>query len=218
MSTRSSSLTACLKASKPAPLRNGVRTARRAGLATLANFRVPDVKNEPNVRCPVQSFQLNVWTDLIQPSYAKGTPERQKLLDAIKSLKQKAPLDVPAVVGGKFVSVECRVFVSAKNRIPLTVISDHKQHEALTSRPLGSPDQSGLILQRICCRCLRCHRFCARRKAILGKPAICRPCSSLPEGCRLGQHKVPLRHYGSHDAGPGKERLPGRDRFRCRAL
>ncbi|GAB7350935.1 hypothetical protein MBLNU459_g1444t1 [Dothideomycetes sp. NU459] len=56
----------------------------------MATFRVPDVKNEPN------------------PSYAKGTPERQKLLDAIKALKQKAPLDVPAVVGGKFLKSESR--------------------------------------------------------------------------------------------------------------
>lgn len=49
----------------------------------MANFRVPDVQNEPNKH------------------YAKGSPDRQKLDDAVKALKQRIPLEVPIVVGGK---------------------------------------------------------------------------------------------------------------------
>lgn len=101
---------------------------------------------------------------------------------------------------------------------PLTGFPDQEQLEAITSRSFIPQDTSRIVLKRICCRCLCRHRYCAGRKVVMGEPALCRPRSSFLEGRRLGQHKVPLRHYGSNDDGPGKERLPGRDRFRCRAL
>ncbi|KAF4549438.1 Aldehyde dehydrogenase-like protein 11 [Elsinoe fawcettii] len=55
-------------------------------MATLAGFRVPDINNEPNKH------------------YAKGSPDRQGFADAVKALKEKAPLQVPAVVAGKHIS------------------------------------------------------------------------------------------------------------------
>ncbi|KAK5065943.1 1-pyrroline-5-carboxylate dehydrogenase, partial [Cryomyces antarcticus] len=55
----------------------------RNNMATMANFKVPKVDNEPNKH------------------YTKGSPERQKLADAVEALKRNAPVDVPLVVGGK---------------------------------------------------------------------------------------------------------------------
>ncbi|KAK3686982.1 1-pyrroline-5-carboxylate dehydrogenase [Vermiconidia calcicola] len=52
-------------------------------MATLATFRIPEVKNEPNI------------------SYEKGSADREKLVAAMKAMQQKAPLEVPIVVGGK---------------------------------------------------------------------------------------------------------------------
>jgi 1-pyrroline-5-carboxylate dehydrogenase len=40
-------------------------------------------------------------TDVSQQHYTKGSPERQKLTDAMTSLRQRAPLQVPAVIAGK---------------------------------------------------------------------------------------------------------------------
>ncbi|KAK4988989.1 1-pyrroline-5-carboxylate dehydrogenase [Elasticomyces elasticus] len=55
----------------------------KSGMASLAAFQVPNVDNEPNKH------------------YTKGSPDRQKLVDALEALKQKQPLEVPIVVGGK---------------------------------------------------------------------------------------------------------------------
>ncbi|KAK5120962.1 hypothetical protein LTR85_005746 [Meristemomyces frigidus] len=52
-------------------------------MATLANFRVPDIKNEPNKH------------------YEKGSVDRERLTAAIQALRQRAPLEVPIVVAGK---------------------------------------------------------------------------------------------------------------------
>ncbi|MCJ1245062.1 1-pyrroline-5-carboxylate dehydrogenase, partial [Trapelia coarctata] len=52
-------------------------------MATFAAFKVPKVDNEP-----------------MRP-YPKGSPDRQALEAALQALKNKAPLEVPAVVGGK---------------------------------------------------------------------------------------------------------------------
>ncbi|KAF1356968.1 Aldehyde/histidinol dehydrogenase [Delphinella strobiligena] len=92
-STSQPLLNSCLRATPKRGFRDGgvklnsstnsSSNIRRAGLANLANFRVPDVKNEPN------------------PAYTPGSIERHKLVEAIKTLRQKAPMDVPAVVGGK---------------------------------------------------------------------------------------------------------------------
>ncbi|KAH7130744.1 delta 1-pyrroline-5-carboxylate dehydrogenase-like protein [Dendryphion nanum] len=55
------------------------------GLATIANFQVPTINNEPNQH------------------YAKGSVDRQKLQDAISALKKRTPLEVPLAVGGQHV-------------------------------------------------------------------------------------------------------------------
>ncbi|KAK5168337.1 1-pyrroline-5-carboxylate dehydrogenase [Saxophila tyrrhenica] len=52
-------------------------------MANLATFRIPEVKNEPNV------------------AYEKGSEARQKLSEAMQSYKSKAPQDIPIVVAGK---------------------------------------------------------------------------------------------------------------------
>lgn len=41
------------------------------------------------------------FADFAQKHYAKGSPDRQQLADAMKSLRQRAPLEVPIVVNGK---------------------------------------------------------------------------------------------------------------------
>lgn len=54
-------------------------------MASLAAFRIPNITNEPNKH------------------YAKGSPDRQALADAVKNLQQRAPLEVPLAVSGKFI-------------------------------------------------------------------------------------------------------------------
>ncbi|GAM90833.1 hypothetical protein ANO11243_088780 [Dothideomycetidae sp. 11243] len=72
---------------------NGLRHSRRAaplsgraGLASLAAFKVPEINNEPNKH------------------YAPGSLDRQGLTNALNSFKQRLPLDVPAVVAGKHIT------------------------------------------------------------------------------------------------------------------
>ncbi|KAF7187308.1 Delta-1-pyrroline-5-carboxylate dehydrogenase, mitochondrial [Pseudocercospora fuligena] len=69
-----------LKAQSPSAGNRSVQTAARA---TLANFRIPTVDNEPNKH------------------YEKGSVDRSKLSAAMQTLKSKAPLQVPIVVAGK---------------------------------------------------------------------------------------------------------------------
>ncbi|KAF2094524.1 delta-1-pyrroline-5-carboxylate dehydrogenase 1 [Rhizodiscina lignyota] len=52
-------------------------------MATIADFKVPAIGNEPNQH------------------YAKGSNDRQQLEAAVEALKTRAPLEVPIVVGGK---------------------------------------------------------------------------------------------------------------------
>ncbi|KAF2787848.1 delta-1-pyrroline-5-carboxylate dehydrogenase 1 [Melanomma pulvis-pyrius CBS 109.77] len=54
-------------------------------MATIANFKVPTINNEPNQH------------------YTKGSVDRQKLQDAIAALKKQSPLDVPLAVGGHYI-------------------------------------------------------------------------------------------------------------------
>ncbi|THW97936.1 delta-1-pyrroline-5-carboxylate dehydrogenase 1 [Aureobasidium pullulans] len=67
-----------LKAPKAASLANGIKNTR-----TIATFNVPAVNNEPN------------------PTYSRGTVDREKLAAALKSFRQQAPVDVPVVIAGK---------------------------------------------------------------------------------------------------------------------
>ncbi|EWZ02738.1 1-pyrroline-5-carboxylate dehydrogenase [Fusarium oxysporum NRRL 32931] len=52
----------------------------------LGTFRVPPIRNEPN------------------PTYAKGSLERQKLQEALDSLKQRLPIKVPLKISGQTVA------------------------------------------------------------------------------------------------------------------
>ncbi|KAJ0132332.1 hypothetical protein HZ326_24580 [Fusarium oxysporum f. sp. albedinis] len=52
----------------------------------LGTFRVPPIRNEPN------------------PTYAKGSLERQKLQEALDSLKQRLPIRVPLKISGQTVA------------------------------------------------------------------------------------------------------------------
>jgi len=77
--------------------------------STLASFKVPKVVNEPNVR--LHSYNLPqvdrhqtadaLTTVSKQHHYAKGSAQRAGLTAAIESLRQKVPLEVPLVIGGK---------------------------------------------------------------------------------------------------------------------
>ncbi|CAI6240101.1 unnamed protein product [Periconia digitata] len=57
--------------------------ASRRSVATIANFKVPTINNEPNQH------------------YTKGSVDRQKLQDAVAALKKRTPLQVPLALGGQ---------------------------------------------------------------------------------------------------------------------
>ncbi|KAI4728604.1 delta-1-pyrroline-5-carboxylate dehydrogenase 1 [Aureobasidium sp. EXF-10728] len=75
-----------LKAPKTASLANGIKNTR-----TIATFKVPAVNNEPN------------------PTYSRGTVDREKLAAALKSFRQQAPVDVPVVIAGKTISNQTKL-------------------------------------------------------------------------------------------------------------
>jgi 1-pyrroline-5-carboxylate dehydrogenase len=59
------------------------QTSRK--MSTIASFKLPAITNEPNQH------------------YQKGSPERQKLSDALEAFKRQSPLDVPLAVAGKHI-------------------------------------------------------------------------------------------------------------------
>ncbi|KAF8249297.1 delta-1-pyrroline-5-carboxylate dehydrogenase 1 [Wilcoxina mikolae CBS 423.85] len=61
----------------------------------MASFKVPKVDNEPNVS-QTQAPRYK--------HYAKGSPERAALDSAIKSLRSKAPLQIPLHISGETIS------------------------------------------------------------------------------------------------------------------
>ncbi|KAK6006457.1 hypothetical protein QM012_006867 [Aureobasidium pullulans] len=75
-----------LKAPKAASLANGIKNTR-----TIATFKVPAVNNEPN------------------PTYSRGTVDREKLAAALKSFRQQAPVDVPVIIAGKTISNQTKL-------------------------------------------------------------------------------------------------------------
>ncbi|KAG2165883.1 hypothetical protein VTO58DRAFT_108744 [Aureobasidium pullulans] len=75
-----------LKAPKAASLANGIKNTR-----TIATFKVPAVNNEPN------------------PTYSRGTVDREKLAAALKSFRQQGPVDVPVVIAGKTISSQTKL-------------------------------------------------------------------------------------------------------------
>ncbi|KAF2461149.1 delta-1-pyrroline-5-carboxylate dehydrogenase [Lineolata rhizophorae] len=54
----------------------------------MATFKVPSINNEPNLH------------------YAKGSPDRQKLADAMSSFRKTLPVKIPLFVGGKEVTTQ----------------------------------------------------------------------------------------------------------------
>ncbi|KKZ65209.1 delta-1-pyrroline-5-carboxylate dehydrogenase, mitochondrial [[Emmonsia] crescens] len=70
-----------LSAKQALPIASTARLTRSFG--SFAGFKVPRARNEPN------------------PLYGKNSPERLGLENALKSMKQKFPLEVPAVIAGK---------------------------------------------------------------------------------------------------------------------
>ncbi|KAH0293189.1 1-pyrroline-5-carboxylate dehydrogenase [Aureobasidium namibiae CBS 147.97] len=75
-----------LKAPKTPSLANGIKNTR-----TIATFKVPAVNNEPN------------------PTYSRGTVDREKLAAALKSFRQQAPVNVPVVIAGKTISNQTKL-------------------------------------------------------------------------------------------------------------
>ncbi|KAF2651925.1 delta 1-pyrroline-5-carboxylate dehydrogenase-like protein [Lophiostoma macrostomum CBS 122681] len=65
---------------------SSTQVAARRSVATMANFKIPTVNNEPNQH------------------YTKGSVDRQKLQDALTQIKQKAPIEVPIAVGGQHIN------------------------------------------------------------------------------------------------------------------
>ncbi|KAK2750317.1 1-pyrroline-5-carboxylate dehydrogenase [Myotisia sp. PD_48] len=84
-----------------------------AHMANLATFKPPAVQNEPNVRLILYFFyfvvlrlalELNFSLTIFffqQKHYVKGSPDRQKLVNAVAAFKKAAPVNVPVIVGGK---------------------------------------------------------------------------------------------------------------------
>jgi 1-pyrroline-5-carboxylate dehydrogenase len=68
----------------------------------MANFKIPTINNEPNVRFIYHSIG-SVANGRTQQHYAKGSVDRQKLQDAVTQMKSKAPIQVPVAVGGQHV-------------------------------------------------------------------------------------------------------------------
>lgn len=54
-------------------------------MSPLANFKIPNIANEPN------------------RYYEKDSPDRQALANAVKALQQQAPIEVPLAVSGKLI-------------------------------------------------------------------------------------------------------------------
>ena len=57
-------------------------------MSTLAAFKIPTIANEPNKH------------------YAKGSTDRQALVEAIRTYQERAPIEVPLAVSGKFVKTD----------------------------------------------------------------------------------------------------------------
>ncbi|KAF2870003.1 Aldehyde/histidinol dehydrogenase [Massariosphaeria phaeospora] len=57
----------------------------RRGLATIANFKIPAIDNEPNKH------------------YTKGSEDRERLQEAVAALKRQIPIEVPVVVNGQHI-------------------------------------------------------------------------------------------------------------------
>lgn len=84
----------------------------------MANFLVPDIKNEPN------------------KYYEKGSADRSKLVAAMKALRLRAPLEVPIVVAGK----EVKTSSISSQPFPMS----HTQHIAKWSNASASDVQNAI--------------------------------------------------------------------------
>ncbi|KAF2018775.1 delta 1-pyrroline-5-carboxylate dehydrogenase-like protein [Aaosphaeria arxii CBS 175.79] len=86
----SKTLTPLSRSSRPlSSLSSAVPRSRatcKRNAATIANFKVPTINNEPNQH------------------YTKGSVDRQKLQSAIATLKKQIPVEVPLAIGGQHVT------------------------------------------------------------------------------------------------------------------
>ena len=75
-------------------------------MATIATYKVPRVENENNVgRRRHQSMcYIRLMPCHFQKHYAKGSPDRKALEDALHKARQTT-LEVPTVIDGKEVSI-----------------------------------------------------------------------------------------------------------------
>lgn len=71
--------------------------------AKLSMFKKPFFDNEPSVSYLKTLFAHALATDLVQPLYSKGSPEREAITKSISSLKSKLPVKIPLAIAGKSV-------------------------------------------------------------------------------------------------------------------
>ncbi|KAH6604794.1 delta-1-pyrroline-5-carboxylate dehydrogenase [Trichoderma cornu-damae] len=96
------------------------RVPGRAWLATLATFRPPTIKNEPNQH------------------YAKGSQQREGLTAAVERLQSKLPLQVPVVVGGQQIKTSALSRQLNPSDHSETVASYHTATRADVSRAIDA--------------------------------------------------------------------------------
>ncbi|KAI1049633.1 hypothetical protein LB505_014456 [Fusarium chuoi] len=98
---------------------------RQVTIRCLGTFRVPPIRNEP------------------KPTYAKGSLERQKLQEALDSLKQRLPIKVPLKISGqKFISVQVASKATGSQPIP----SAHAT--TLAEYATATPDQVSEAIEK----------------------------------------------------------------------
>lgn len=164
------------------------RSRRSAG--TLASFKVPKIENEPNKH------------------YAPGTLERKALEDALAATKQKAPLNIPLVIGGKEVrEAEARSMVLL-SRCLHTADQEPQHPHADEPRDTQPP---GNLLECYRCRCPSRDRSRAGREEVVGLHILRGPCQHLPQGCEPDLEEISIRNHGADHAWSGEERMASRD-------
>lgn len=96
----------------------------------MANFRVPQVNNEPNVGPLLHNSTLGSITDssILKHHYAKGTAQREGLTAAIQKIKSQPSQAVPLFIGGQAVCA---------SPLPVTFY-DHLQYLQVTTDSRGT--------------------------------------------------------------------------------
>ena len=112
------------------PLRTSSFGAKPLNMATIATYRVPRVENENNVgRQRHQSmYYIRLMPSFFQKHYAKGSPDRKALEDALHKFRQ-GTLEVPTVIDGKEVSIPESCTMSEDAIIPKILYAGGKAHK-----------------------------------------------------------------------------------------